>query len=204
MKSFRILFCSAALSAFSLLSFAPQAEAGVFNLPYFLVPGRSSLGLEPELVLSNGAGLGFNAKYTYGLNDLNNVTAIVGTGTGPRRFRVGGNMTFDFFPDVEGQPGIGIAAQGVYYRLPVDGRFELTGIPYLHKNFITAGNEVDPFLAIPLGMGFSNGTYQVISNVVVGTIFKNPAIANVRFSLELGINVNHSESYISGGAIFYP
>ena len=204
MKSFRIRFCSAALIALSSGFWLPLAQAGVFNIPRFLAPGDSSLGLEPELVFTNGAGLGFNAKYTYGLTELNNVTAIVGTGSGPRRFRFGGNMTFDFIPDVESQPGIGIAVQGVYYKLPVDGRFELTGIPYLHKNFITKGNEVDPFLAIPIGMGFSSGTYRVISNVVVGAIFKNPSIEKFRFSLELGINVNHSESYISGGAIFYP
>ena len=180
---------------------ASSAQAGVFNLPHFVAPGDFALGLEPELTLSSGAGVGINAKYTQGLTDLNNFTAILGTGSGPRRFRAGGNFTFDFFPDLEGQPGIGIAAQGLYVRLKDRGAMELTAIPYLHKSFVTGTNEVEPYLAVPFGFSFSNGNYNPISSVVVGSLFKSNE--HFRYVVEFGIAVNRTDSYISGGFVFY-
>jgi hypothetical protein len=146
-----------------------------------------------------------NLRYTHGLTDLNNLNVIVGTGGGPRRFRIGGNLTFDFFPDIDKQPGIGIAAQGLYYRLHVNdvdsGQFEVSGIPYIHKAFQASGYEIQPFFGIPFGMGFSGGEYQWFSQVVIGALYKQNE--HIRFSTEFGFNINHSESYISGGIIYY-
>ena len=192
---------SVSLSLLAVL--APVASwAGVANTPHFVSPGQSAIGFEPELTLTNGAGLGFNARYQHGVSDLNNLNLIIGSGGGPRKFRVGGNFTFDFFPDIEGQPGIGIAGQGIYWNLKTDSRFELTGIPYVHKTFATPGGEVEPYFAFPFGLGFSSGTYQAISNVAVGALFKTTE--KFRYLLELGINVNHSDSYVSGGIVYYP
>src|SRR5271163_1229903 len=90
---------------------ASLAQAGVVDTPQFVQPGEFALGFEPELTFTDGAGLAGNFRYTQGLTDLNNVNVILGTGGGPRRFRVGGNVTFDFFPDIDKQPGIGVAVQ---------------------------------------------------------------------------------------------
>ena len=186
--------------------FSGDVHAGVFGIPHFVTPGNSALGLEPEFTMSNGAGIGIDLKYTYGLSELNNVTAILGTGTGPRQFRAGGNFTFDIFPDIPGQPGIGIATQGVYYRLSQHGQFEVTGIPYIHKSFINehkdgGKDDIEPFLAVPFGWAFYNGTYQSICQVAVGALFK--ASEKFHYVTELGIAVNNSDSYISGGFLYY-
>ena len=184
---------------------APQvALAGVFNIPQFVPEGQSAIGLEPEFILSNGAGVGFNAKYSYGVNDFSDAQAIIGTGTGPRNFRVGGNLVCDFFPDIDRQPGIGIAAQGLYvHKNDNSSAFELTGIPYIGKNLDSAsGNRVKPFFAMPTGFSFSSGHYVVMSTAVVGGIFQHSE--KIRYSMELGVDVNHSESYLSGGMTYYP
>lgn len=178
------------------------AEATVFTTPHFVNPGEFALGVEPQIVFTNGAGVGINARYTQGISDLMNATAILGTGSGPRRFRVGGNLDFDFFPDISGQPGIGLATQALYYRLPDDGQLELTAIPFIHKTFpMEAGQEVEPYLGIPFGFGFRSGNYKVISNVSVGAMFKNTE--HLRYDVELGVNLNNSESYFSGGVTYY-
>jgi hypothetical protein len=179
---------------------AGPAHAGVFNTPQFQPPGEWSLGLEPEFILTNGAGFGANLRFQQGLTELNTVNAIIGTGGGPRRFRFGGNLTFDFFPDVQGQPGIGLATQAIYYRVPGMGRLELTAIPYLHKTFATGGGDVDPFFAVPFGMVFSEGRYQAISTVAFGASFKNSE--HIRYIAELGVAVNNMESYLSGGVVY--
>jgi hypothetical protein len=195
------------LSLCSALIAAPAARAEtVFNTPHFVAPGDWAVGLEPVLVLSDGAGVGINARYTQGITDLLDASAIVGTGSGPRRFRIGGNVVFDVVPDLPGQPGIGIAGQAVYYRLPDSGQLETTAIPYIHKAFPVATEgggtaEVDPFIAVPVGIAFTDGTYHAISNVSIGASFKN--VEHLRYIFEFGVNINHSESYFSGGIVYY-
>ena len=192
---------------FSLLVFLfqwyPQqaALAGVFNLPHFIAPGTFSLGIEPELVLTSGAGIGINFKYTQGLSDLLNASGIIGTGSGPNRFRAGGNLAFDLFPDAEGQPGIGIGIQGLYYRLKNNGRFDLTTIPYLHKALMSQGGEFEPFLALPFGIGIQSGDDAAVSTLTLGSLFKPNE--NFRYVIELGVAINNTESYVSGGFIYY-
>jgi hypothetical protein len=182
-----------------------SAFAEVFNIPNFVPEGKAALGLEPILTLSDGAGVGFNARYTQGLSDLMDGSLILGTGAGPRRFRVGANLVFDFVPDVENQPGIGIAAQSIYYRLPNAGMLEVTGVPYIHKAFSTGAEgrgTIDPFLAFPLGFDFSDGNYNVTWTLAMGAAFKETE--HVSYILELGIDLNHAESYLSGGIVYYP
>jgi hypothetical protein len=186
---------------------ASLAQAGVFTLPHFVTTNRFSLGVEPELILTSGAGAGVNAKFTYGLNDLTNVTAILGTGGGPRGFRAGGNATFDFFPDLEGQPGIGVAVQGLYLRIPngipndSSGAAEITAIPYIHKAVPSKVGEVEPYLAVPFGMVLTGGNYTGVVSAVVGSMFK--AHEHVRYDLEVGVAIAHAESYVSGGVTYF-
>ncbi len=183
------------------------AQAGVFTTIHYIEPGQTMVGFEPEFILSNGAGLGGNLRLTRGLTEINNAAFIIGTGGGPRRFRVGGNLSFDVFPDIEGQPGIGLATQGMYFRkekagssTDTEGLLEVTAIPYLHENFGTPNGDVEPYFSLPFGAAFKDGRYQSTSSVVVGTFFK--ANEHVRYSLELGVAVNNSESYLSGGFVY--
>lgn len=178
-----------------------DVSAGVFTTPRFVEPGNWSLGLEPELTLTSGSGIGANLRFTHGLTELNNLTAIIGTGSGPRRFRAGGNLTFDFFPDIEGQPGIGIATQALYVRKKNYGVLEVTAIPYVHKTFVDEGNEIEPFVAFPIGWGFRSSRYDPLMQLVVGALFKQSE--DFRYSLELGIDVNRSDTYVSGGIAYY-
>ncbi|MGK5083385.1 hypothetical protein WDW37_08760 [Bdellovibrionota bacterium FG-1] len=200
------------IGALGVLVLSSSAWSAVFNYPRFVTPGDFAIGLETDLTLTSGAGLGIEGRYTQGLNDLTNLSAIIGTGSGPRQFRVGAAGTFDFFPDIDKQPGIGLALQGIYIRIPTVGRedgstetsgqVELSAIPYIHKSFVTGtGGEAEPFVAVPIGMGFANGQYRWLSSVVVGAGFKTSE--KIRTSIEFGIAVNHTESYLSAGVTYY-
>ena len=180
------------------------ANAGVFNIPSFLEPGKFSLGVEPEVTLTDGAGLGVNFKYTQGVSDLINLQGLIGTGGGPRQFRVGGSANFDFFPDTDRQPGIGVATRAIWYQLPNNGQLELQAIPYIHKSFhnSTGGADVDPFLAVPIGYAFATGNYTPISSIALGCNFKQTE--HITYIAELGVNINSSESTVSGGLVWQP
>ena len=84
-----------AFVAVSLASSAAYAT-GTFNTVHFVEPGKMAFGFEPEITMTDGAGLAGNFKYTQGINDLMDAAAIIGTGTGPRRFRLGGDVTWTF------------------------------------------------------------------------------------------------------------
>jgi hypothetical protein len=200
MRTFRF-FVSAAL-CFIL---GASAEAGVFNIPRFVEPGKNAVGVEPEVTLTNGGGVAANVRYVHGLTELNNLTAILGTGTGVRRFRVGGALSFDFFPDIDDQPGIGIATQAIYYRYKhARGQLEVAAIPYVHKRFHNGtGSTVEPYFALPIGPAFHSGEYHWQTQVVLGAIF-NQAGSDLHFVGEVGVNVNKTESYISGGLLYQP
>jgi len=157
--------------------------------------------MEPEFILTGGAGIGANMRFTYGMTDLNNASLILGTGSGPRRFRVGGTFSFDVFPDIEGQPGIGIALQPLYQRLRVGSQVELTAVPYIHKELQSGTSQFEPYFSIPFGMTFDSGNYRAQTSLVVGSLFK--ASEDVRYMLELGVAINNTESYFAGGVVYY-
>jgi hypothetical protein len=199
-----------ALAGLALVSGGLPARAGVFTTIHFIEPGSHMVGFEPEFLLTSGTGLAGNVRITRGLTELNNISLILGTGSGPRKLRLGGNVTLDIFPDIDGQPGIGIGAQGMYYRVLANpdnasstattGLFEVTAIPYIHEQFDTPSGEVEPYFAFPFGATFQSGRYESISSVAVGTFFK--ANERVRYSLELGVGVDNAESYLSGGFVY--
>ncbi len=193
------------LGGFALaLSITPSAHAGVLNLPNFVEVGAWGFAVEPQITLTSGAGLSGTGKFTYGLNELSNLQLGVGTGSGPKQFHAGGALTFDFVPDVESQPGLGVALQAYYQKGALLNQVELTAIPYLHKEFDTGAGKVDPFLALPIGFGFevgqSSNQYTPISLASVGATFRSDEA--FRYTIELGIAINNTDSYVSGGVTY--
>ena len=179
-----------------------QSFGGVFNLPHFVTLGEFAVGMEPELIFMNGATPGVNLKYTHGVSDMNNLTGILGAGGAGRGFRVGGAFTFDFFPDLEKQPGIGLAIGALFVQLPTAGSVELTGTPYIHKNLTYEDNIViEPFFAVPIGLSLSQGLYQPIATLAFGALFQH----NEHFKsvVELGVGLGNTSTYLSGVVVYY-
>ncbi|MCC7442551.1 MAG: hypothetical protein IT285_13015 [Bdellovibrionales bacterium] len=197
----RRLFLPVALLAFLIGGEIGSAQAGVFDIPHFVMPGAVRVGLEPELTLTEGSGLAVNLKGTYGLDDLINLQFTIGTGGGPQRFRIGAAGVFDFFPDVEGQPGIGIAAQMIRYDTPAGGLLDLRAIPYIHKSFKTTSSSFEPYLAFPMGFGLGGGDSVGLVSFVLGSIFHSSE--SMHWTIELGVPISNTETQFSGGVSFY-
>ncbi len=198
---------------------ARPAHAGVFNTSRFVEPDSFAVGLEPEMDFSDPVGMSGNLKVTQGTSEMTNVSIFGGTGSGSRQFRAGLGMSFDPFPDSENQPGIGIAAQAVYYRTydrlaavgglagPMSsssrGQFDLIATPFLHKTFVRKGSEISPFLALPIGLTFDRGESKRVTTLSFGALFGKPS-SKLRFVTEFGIAVSNSKSYFGGGIAYYP
>ena len=179
-----------------------QTQAGVFSLPHLVNPGQFAIGFEPGFVMTGGAAMDINLKYTHGISESNNLTGIVGTGGGARQFRIGGSFSFDLFPDLVNQPGFGIAIQSLFVQLAgMTGSLETTAIPYVHKSFNTIYGVVEPFLAVPMGLVLFDGFYRNLSTVVVGSLFEYNE--HIRSVFEFGVTLNHTQTYLSGGIVYY-
>ncbi|MGE0616711.1 MAG: hypothetical protein AB7P04_13840 [Bacteriovoracia bacterium] len=178
------------------------AWAGFHSTASFVPPGAFSLGFEPELVLTQPASMGFNLKYTHGISDITNLGLIIGSGGGDRGFRLGGQGIFDFFPDTESQPGLGMAVQGTYIRGVNSGRFETFFQPYFHKSFHgKGGTEYDPFVAVPFGFGLGgDGDYSGMASLVLGSAIR--LSDTVKATVELGVAINRTQSYFSTGVVY--
>lgn len=181
-----------------------EAHAGVFNIPRFINKGENSIGIEPEVTFTNDGGVAGNVKYQHGVTDLNNVIGTLGYGGGVRKFRLGAAFTFDAIPDIDRQPGMGIALQGIYYRYRHFGQFDLTLVPYIHKTFYNgAGQEIEPFVAVPVGPEMRSREYNWAATAVLGAMFREKD-ASYAFVGEVGVSINKAETYASAGVIFYP
>lgn len=190
-------------TTFLVLISAQISEAGVFNLPKYISASQFGIGIEPELTLTSGAGIGIQARFQYGVGEMTNAHLIVGNGQGPRQFRVGGAMAFDFFPDVEGQPGIGLAVSALYSRVTLGGRMDATLVPYIQKTIKGQDSDFTPYAAIPIGLAFlDTGAYSTITQFVFGSGFK--LSERFRYMIELGIGITSSDTYMSTGLMIYP
>ena len=185
------------------LAMAATAHAeGIFDRAHFVNSGSFAIGIEPEVVFSNPATVGAQVHYRHGIDDLINVFAAAGFVSDPRMFRAGGGVLFDFFPDVEGQPGIGIATHGFVYQQQPSVLLELAAIPYIHKSFKTGGgHEIEPFVALPFGVNYFEREFLPTFTVTVGTYYS--PIEHFRFTFELGVAVNNASSHIAGGVTYF-
>ncbi|MBI3555772.1 MAG: hypothetical protein HY074_05880 [Deltaproteobacteria bacterium] len=168
----------------------------------FIEPGNYSVGIEPEVAISNGTGAALNLKPRFGHTDLLDWEGLIGMGSGARNFRVGLTADLEWFPDVDSQPGIATAVFTEYYRVNGLGLFSFGVKPMIYKTFHNGDNEYTPFFAVPLGWNATNGSVDGFMQFALGSNFKLGGETNWRFTGEVGFNASNSYSYISGGVTY--
>lgn len=182
----------------------PLARAGVFDLPAFIEPGHVSLGLEPEVALNHGVGLSGNLKPKLGINDLMNAELTLGTGVGERRFRAGGTLDLEWFPDVGRQPGVATPLSIQFINLKTGSDIQFFATPLIYKTFPGQGPvSYTPYLGLPLGWAANDGILRGFTQVALGTMIQTTSVDRLKFNVEVGFNIHKSYSYISGGLVFY-
>lgn len=198
------LFRLIAMLSLSLSSlFTRTAQATVFDLPGFIEAGKFTVGFEPEVTISNGTGAALNFKPRFGMSDFLNIEGMVGTGAGARKFRAGVTADFDWFPDIDKQPGIATPFFIEYYRVDQDGVLTMGAKPMIYKTFQGEHAAYTPFLAFPIGWNYRNSDTQGMMQISMGSMFRLPGVDHWRYTAEAGFNINHSYSYLSGGVTYF-
>ncbi|NDF15544.1 hypothetical protein EB061_09510 [bacterium] len=204
--SIRKMAVSLDLTSLIFLLAGPSAQATVFTIPQFVEHKSWAIGFEPEATLStaspSGTGVAFNTKFTYGLSPISNLQVGIGPGSGEKNFRLGGTYSIDWIPDLPGQIGAGGAIQAYYYNLRSStAKTEFLAYPYLHKNFATSkGFDLDPFLALPFGMSFTQGQYFWTAQLAMGSYLRTSE--HIGLNGELGLNLQKTDSYLAFGVTY--
>lgn len=186
------------------LLFSPGAQAGIFDLPSFLEPGKMSFGAEADFALTEGTGAALNLKPRYGLTDFLNLQGIIGHGVGDRRFRLGATLGIEYFPDVGNQPGLATPVSFQYMNIRGDNQWSLWVTPLVYKTFHGVDTVAfTPFVGLPVGWNARDGVLRGFTQIAFGTQFAPANLSQWKFTAELGFNLHQAYSYIAGGATFF-
>jgi hypothetical protein len=179
------------------------SHASIFDSADFLPANGTTLGAFGELILNNPAGEGIEARARHGWTDDLNVGAIFGTGSKNRKFRFGGEASYNFIPDYDGQFGLTALATAMYLRRENSGGIQIRVAPLVHKK-VDGWNKlpVTLYLSLPYYFEARSGSFTTAMQLVFGSIFDINEKGQSYIVGEGGLQLNRSESYVLLGGGF--
>ena len=131
---------------------------GISTFP--LEQDRKVLSAEVTGIVSDGGGLGLQARYTQKLNEVSSVDAGLGISGGERSARLFAGYDYELFPDYDTQPRTSLKAF-IENSKEFGTRKNILGIaPTVSKGFSFWGNEAFPYLSIPYGISLDGKRNQ--------------------------------------------
>ncbi len=131
---------------------------------------KKVLSAEVTGIVSNGSGLGLQARYTQKLNEFSAVDAGIGIAGGERSARLFAGYDYELFPDYENQPRTSIKAF-LENSKEFGTRRNILGLaPTVSKGFSFWGNEAFPYVSLPYGISLdgSKNAYQTTISANIG------------------------------------
>jgi hypothetical protein len=194
---------SLALSVLCLTVFnAPNAQAYFSTIDdgELVAPGQYQVSVEPQVLFDRYPGVNGVARFDTGFNDSSSVRGILGFGKVD--FQLGGMYKWIPFPDVDGQPAIGLDAGMILARVNNQNEFSVRLHPLISKRFETEIGDLIPYGSLPLGVTTRPDKTVIPVQIVAGTEFRPLNLKNFSFFGELGINLNEAFSYISAAVAY--
>ena len=131
---------------------------GISTFP--LEQDRKVLSAEVTGIVSDGGGLGLQARYTQKLNEASSVDAGLGISGGERSARLFAGYDYEIFPDYDIQPRTSIKAF-IENSKEFGSRRNILGIaPTVSKGFSFWGNEAFPYISLPYGISLDGKRNQ--------------------------------------------
>jgi len=182
-----------------LLQQTASAYQTIGETAELLPPGFYKLGLQPQLVVSEGGGLNVGAYFdTYLMESVNGRIEI---GGGKTDFWATGSVKWVPIPDVDRQPAIGLRGAVTTARDDDASFFNIQIAPIISKKADTRYGEMIPFVAIPITFVSaskdldSNGKGYTASQFAIGAEWFQDKTIN--YGAEFDLNMSHTQSSIS-------
>ncbi len=202
MKFFKLI------TPFLLLTLSQLAFSngmGVSSHP--LAPYAKIITAEFAGNLSNGTGLGGQARFSYKLSPELTADGGFGFSTGDRSNTVFAALETEIFPDFDKQPRVAIRGAIENGADLKSRKTNLSLAPKISKGFTINEKEIYPYVAVPAGIILDHGTnkYQPYANLGLGATGNIPleGYEQLIASAELNLSMLHNYSSIFVG-ISYP
>ena len=200
-------FLQLASFTLALLIAAPSAitHAAIFDSADFLKQDDHSAGAFGDIVLNNPSGEGLEARYKWAPEDYLNLQGILGMGSDTRKFTVGGQVNYNFLPDIGNQPGVSVIGRATLLKRRLSGN-KKTGIrfttgPMVHKEFTGLnGLPLILYTAVPWSLTLQSGSYVASSQIVLGALTDITKNHSWFVASEAGLTLSKGESFIMIGA----
>lgn len=186
LKSTTLLVASLVMGA------ASASQIGLSTHPFAME--KQVLSTEYVNYMSNGSGMGIEAKYFQRVNEMINFEAGFGVTDGDRANRLFAGADFMIFPDYGNQPRVSV--KGLLETTDFDGeRITAFGAaPTISKGFSFWGREAFPYAALPIKIGLNQdeNTYETQTSVAAGLTAPigiqgyDSLIANFEANVDLG------------------
>lgn len=179
---------------------------GISTFP--LAEDKKILSTEVTGIVSNGGGIGLQARYTQKLNLESSVDAGLGISGGERSARLFAGYDYELFPDYDIQPRTSIKAF-VENSKEFGTRRNILGLaPSVSKGFSFWGREAFPYLSLPYGISLDGkkNQYQTtlsanlgISGVIPGdALFANKSLT-ANAEVIIGLKDSFSGMFVGFG-----
>lgn len=150
MKKLNGLTLIAIILSVGLMNSAFGYGTGISTFP--LEQDKKVLSAEATGIVSDGGGVGLQARYTQKLNEVSTIDAGLGISSGERSARLFAGYDYELFPDYDIQPRTSIKAF-VENSKEFGTRRNIIGLaPTVSKGFSFWGQEAFPYLSIPYGI----------------------------------------------------
>jgi hypothetical protein len=186
--------------SFLVLSIPAQAYYSTMDTGELVAPGAIRATLEPQYIFNRYEGGNVIARAASGINESSSFEGLLGFGEIDYQF--GGFYKFIPFPDVEGQPAIGGKVGVLVARANHQNEVSFRAHPLISKQLDTEFGKVTPYASLPFGVTTRDNETFVPVQLAAGAEWKIPDNESFRIMAELGINLNHSFSYLSLGFVY--
>jgi hypothetical protein len=157
--------------------------------------------LMPQLIFDKIEGTNVLAAFDTGIAEDQQIRGFLGIGE--IDFQVGANYKWVPFPDVEGQPAIGLIGGIQWMKIADDNLLSLRVGPLVSKKVETEVGDFTPYASLPIGLtDYKNSTYMPIQ-FAAGTEWRTLQFDQLTFMTELGLNITKAYSYLALGVLYY-
>ncbi len=199
-RSSALLAVFAAFAGTQLVSHQAQAYFSTIDTGELIAPDKYQVSLEPQLIFNRYEGFDIVGRVDTGLTEATGLRGILGFGK--VNFQIGGMYKWVPFPDVAGQPAIGLDAGVILARIDENTEFNVRLHPLISKRLESEIGDFVPYASLPLGVSVRKEKTVVPLQIAGGTEFRPLNLPRISFFAELGININEAFSYVSLAAAY--
>ena len=187
------------LFAFIVLGFSYAVFGqghGIISYP--LAVQQSYVSAEFTGVLSNGRGVGLQARYLHRFNQQLTFNGGFGFSDGKRANQMFAGVDYEVYPDYENQPRFALRTFLERSEEFNHGHTKMGLTPVVSKGFSFWGEEGFPFVSLPLTLDLDSDDkrYAITSQLALGASFPMPVVESSRLlaNVEIALNIENSYS----------